>query len=106
MTNNTKSHVRTTINGEAVEFLCEPRQSLLECLRDILLLTGAKERCNDGREDIEPKTEVNYTCFFSRLLGYNGDSGPNDGSKNKIYISGIVQVLEINFPNPQEDYST
>jgi len=43
-----KVHVRTTINGDAVEFLCEPRQSLLECLRDILGLTGAKEGCNDG----------------------------------------------------------
>ena len=32
-----KTHVQTTINGEAVEFLCEPRQSLLECLRDIVL---------------------------------------------------------------------
>ena len=40
--------VRTTINGEAQEFLCEPRQSLLECLRDILGLTGTKEGCNDG----------------------------------------------------------
>ena len=48
MTTNTKSHVPTTINGETVEFLCEPRQSLLECLRDILNLTGAKEGCNDG----------------------------------------------------------
>jgi carbon-monoxide dehydrogenase small subunit len=43
-----KYHVRTTINGEAAEFLCEPRQSLLECLRDILGLTGSKEGCNDG----------------------------------------------------------
>ena len=43
-----KSHVKTTINGESVEFLCEPRQSLLECLRDIVGLTGAKEGCNDG----------------------------------------------------------
>jgi carbon-monoxide dehydrogenase small subunit len=40
--------VNTTINSEAVEFLCEPRQSLLECLRDILGLTGSKEGCNDG----------------------------------------------------------
>ena len=48
MTTNTKSHVTTTIKGETVEFLCEPRQSLLECLRDILNLTGAKEGCNDG----------------------------------------------------------
>jgi len=43
-----KIHVRATVNGEAVEFLCEPRQSLLECLRDILGLTGSKEGCNDG----------------------------------------------------------
>ena len=43
-----KIHVRTTINGEAREFLCEPRQSLLECLRDVLGLTGTKEGCNDG----------------------------------------------------------
>jgi aerobic carbon-monoxide dehydrogenase small subunit len=40
--------VQTNINGEPREFLCEPRQSLLECLRDILGLTGAKEGCNDG----------------------------------------------------------
>ena len=40
--------VSATINGEAVEFLCEPQQSLLTCLRDILGLTGAKEGCNDG----------------------------------------------------------
>ena len=43
-----KTRVETTINGEAVEFLCEPRQSLLECLRDIVGLTGTKEGCNDG----------------------------------------------------------
>jgi len=43
-----KTIVSATINGERVEFLCEPRQSLLECLRDVLGLTGTKEGCNDG----------------------------------------------------------
>ena len=43
-----KTHVQTEINGEGVEFLCEPRQSLLEVLRDELHLTGAKEGCNNG----------------------------------------------------------
>jgi len=43
-----KAHVTTTVNGESVEFLCEPRQSLLEVLRDTLRLTGAKEGCNNG----------------------------------------------------------
>jgi len=45
---HTKVRVQSTINGEPLEFLCEPRQSLLECLRDILGLTGSKEGCNDG----------------------------------------------------------
>jgi carbon-monoxide dehydrogenase small subunit len=43
-----KTRVTTTINGEALEFLCEPRQSLLESLRNVLGLTGSKEGCNDG----------------------------------------------------------
>jgi carbon-monoxide dehydrogenase small subunit len=41
-------HVQTTINGKETEFLCEPRQSLLEVLRDELRLTGSKEGCNNG----------------------------------------------------------
>ena len=41
-------HVQTMINGKETDFLCEPRQSLLEVLRDELRLTGAKEGCNNG----------------------------------------------------------
>jgi len=40
--------VQAAINGEEVEFLCEPCQSLLEVLRETLGLTGAKEGCNNG----------------------------------------------------------
>jgi carbon-monoxide dehydrogenase small subunit len=40
--------VTATINGEEVEFLCEPRQTLLEVLRNELNLTGAKEGCSNG----------------------------------------------------------
>ncbi|MDX1967363.1 MAG: (2Fe-2S)-binding protein [Planctomycetaceae bacterium] len=43
-----KRVVSTTLNGEAVEFLCEPRQTLLEALRDVLQLTGTKEGCTNG----------------------------------------------------------
>src|SRR5215510_4469821 len=43
-----KVQVETTLNGETVEFLCEPRQSLLEVLRDVLDLTGTKEGCTTG----------------------------------------------------------
>ena len=43
-----KRHIQTTINGKPAEFLCEPRQSLLEVLRDELRLTGSKEGCASG----------------------------------------------------------
>ena len=43
-----KTHVTTTINGDETEFLCEPRQTLLEVLRDDLGLTGTKEGCSNG----------------------------------------------------------
>ncbi len=43
-----KVHVNATINGEPTDFLIEPRESLLEVLREHLGLTGAKEGCNNG----------------------------------------------------------
>ena len=43
-----KVHVQMTLNGEETEFLCEPRQSLLEVLRDVLGYTGTKEGCLTG----------------------------------------------------------
>ena len=43
-----KTHVTTTINGDPVEFLCSPEQTLLDVLRDVLYLTGSKEGCASG----------------------------------------------------------
>jgi carbon-monoxide dehydrogenase small subunit len=43
-----KTHITAHINGEETEFLCEPRQSLLEVLRDTVGLMGTKEGCNNG----------------------------------------------------------
>jgi len=43
-----KHRVTATVNGDAVEFLCETRQTLLEVLRDELRLTGTKEGCGTG----------------------------------------------------------
>jgi carbon-monoxide dehydrogenase small subunit len=40
--------VSTTINGDSVEFLCQPDETLLDVLRDRLGLTGAKEGCGTG----------------------------------------------------------
>jgi aerobic carbon-monoxide dehydrogenase small subunit len=41
-------HVTTTVNGDAVDFLCDPEQTLLDVLRDELELTGSKEGCASG----------------------------------------------------------
>lgn len=41
-------HVSTTVNGDPVEFLCDPDETLLDVLRDRLGLTGSKEGCGSG----------------------------------------------------------
>ena len=43
-----KTHLTLNLNGESTELLCEPRQTLLEVLRDELDLTGTKEGCATG----------------------------------------------------------
>jgi carbon-monoxide dehydrogenase small subunit len=40
--------VSTTINGDAVSYLCEADETLLDVLRDRLGLTGSKEGCGTG----------------------------------------------------------
>jgi carbon-monoxide dehydrogenase small subunit len=43
-----KHHVTTVINGDPVEFLCQPNTSLLDVLRNELNMTGTKEGCGTG----------------------------------------------------------
>jgi carbon-monoxide dehydrogenase small subunit len=43
-----KHHVMATVNGDAVEFLCDTEETLLDVLRDRLGLTGTKEGCSTG----------------------------------------------------------
>ncbi len=43
-----KIHVSATVNGDAVDFLCEPEQTLLDVLRDELEFNGTKEGCGTG----------------------------------------------------------
>lgn len=44
----TKQLIHATVNGDPVDFLCEPNTSLLNALRDELDLTGSKEGCGSG----------------------------------------------------------
>jgi carbon-monoxide dehydrogenase small subunit len=80
-----KTLVEATINGEAVEFLCEPRQSLLECLRDVLELTGAKEGCLTG--DCGACTVMldgRAVCSCLML-------GPEAQGRNIVTVEGMAQ---------------
>ena len=43
-----KQHVTMTVNGDTVEVLCRADQTLLDCLRDEMGLTGTKEGCSTG----------------------------------------------------------
>ncbi len=43
-----KHYVSTVVNGDEVDFLCEPGTPLLNALRDELGLTGTKEGCGSG----------------------------------------------------------
>jgi carbon-monoxide dehydrogenase small subunit len=44
----TSIRVTTTINGDPVEYLCRPEETLLDVLRDRIGLTGSKEGCATG----------------------------------------------------------
>ena len=41
-------HIKSNVNGDDIEFLCDPEETLLEVLRDRLHLTGSKEGCGTG----------------------------------------------------------
>ena len=41
-------HVTAKFNGDETEFICDPRETLLDVLRDHLGLTGSKEGCGTG----------------------------------------------------------
>ncbi len=43
-----RTYLQLRLNGADTDLLCEPRQSLLEVLRDEQGLTGTKEGCNNG----------------------------------------------------------
>ena len=80
-----KTYVQTIINGEHVDFLCEPRQSLLECLRDVIGLTGTKEGCNDGN------CGACTVVFDGRIVTSCLVLGVEADSKEITTIEGIAQ---------------
>ena len=91
-----KTLVEATINGETVEFLCEPRQSLLETLRDVLELTGSKEGCLTG--DCGACTVlVDGRSVCSCLMFGVEAQGKNIATVEGLASQGVLSVLQNKF---------
>jgi len=91
-----KTHVQTIINGEHVEFLCEPRQSLLECLRDIIGLTGTKEGCNDGNCGactVEMDGRIVTSCLVLGVEAEGSEIGTIEGVASGSTLHPIQQAF-------------
>jgi aerobic carbon-monoxide dehydrogenase small subunit len=43
-----KHSITATVNGDEIEFMCQPEQTLLDVLRSELQLTGTKNGCGTG----------------------------------------------------------
>ena len=91
-----KTLVEATINGESVEFLCEPRQSLLETLRDVVELTGTKEGCltgDCGACSVLVDGRVVCSCL---MLGVEAQ-GKNIATVEGLATTGVLHTLQRKF---------
>lgn len=91
-----KTLVEATINGETVEFLCEPRQSLLETLRDVLELTGSKEGCLTGDCGACTVLIDGRSVCSCLMLGVEAQ-GKNIATVEGLASQGVLSVLQNKF---------
>ncbi len=82
-------HVNTTVNGDETEFLCDPRETLLDALRDKLGLTGAKEGCGTGDCGACSVTMDGRLVCSCLVLGAEADG------KSIDTVEGIAQGEEL-----------
>ncbi len=77
-----KLHVTTSVNGEPVEFLCEPYDTMLDALRGQLGLTGSKEGCSSGdcgACSITLDGRLVCSCLMLAAEAEGHEIGPIDG---------------------------
>ena len=91
-----KTLVEATINGETAEFLCEPRQSLLETLRDVLELTGSKEGCLTGDCGACTVLVDGRPVCSCLMLGVEAQ-GKSIATVEGLAINGVLHVLQNKF---------
>jgi carbon-monoxide dehydrogenase small subunit len=88
--------VTTTVNGDPVEFLCEPDESLMDVLRDRLGLTGTKEGCGTGDCGACSVTVDDRLVCSCLVLGAEAQ-GRNIGTIEGMGAGGEMHVLQKKF---------
>ena len=94
-----KHHVSTTINGDQTEFLCDTEQTLLDCLRDELGLTGSKEGCSSGDCGACSVTVDGRLVCSCLVLGIEAD-GAEIGTIEGIAEDDDLHPLQKHFLTP------
>ncbi|MBB96544.1 MAG: ferredoxin [Rhodobacteraceae bacterium] len=91
-----KIHVTTTVNGDEVEFLADPRETLLDCLRDKLGMTGSKEGCGTGDCGACSVTLDGTLVCSCLVLGVEAD-GKQVGTIEGVAEGGVLHPLQKKF---------
>ena len=89
-----KIHVNTIINGEPMEFLCEPHETLLDVLRNELQLTGTKEGCASGdcgACSVTVDDRLVCSCLVLGAEAEGAEIGTIEGVSNKDQLHTIQQ---------------
>ncbi|MEI6800812.1 MAG: (2Fe-2S)-binding protein [Pseudomonadota bacterium] len=91
-----KIHVSAVVNGDPVDFLADPRESLLDCLRDQLGLTGSKEGCGTGDCGACSVTVDGVLVCSCLVLGVEAE-GKAIGTVEGISDGGTLHPLQRKF---------
>ena len=91
-----KIHVSAVVNGDSVDFLADPRESLLDCLRDQLGMTGSKEGCGTGDCGACSVTVDGVLVCSCLVLGVEAE-GKAIGTVEGISDGGTLHPLQRTF---------
>lgn len=89
-----KIHVTTKVNGDTVEFLCEPHETLLDVLRNELNLTGTKEGCGSGdcgACSVTVNDRLVCSCLVLGAEAEGAEIGTIEGVSNKDQLHVIQE---------------
>jgi carbon-monoxide dehydrogenase small subunit len=90
----TKTHVTTSINGDPIEFLCEPGDTLLHVLRNELQMTGTKEGCGSGdcgACSVTVDGRLVCSCLVLGVEAEGAEIGTVEGIEDKDKLHTIQQ---------------